>query len=56
MAHACWCMVHARNRLVEGLLLRQAMYIKYDPYANAFRVDDSYKVQRWLWSRTRVRG
>ena len=35
-------MGHAR--LVEGLVLRQAKYIKYDPYANAFRIDESYVV------------
>ena len=32
---------HLRE-IVEGLILRQAFYIMYDPYANAFRIDTSY--------------
>ena len=30
-------------RVVSGLIKRTAMYIRHDPYANAFRIDDSYK-------------
>lgn len=29
-------------RIVSGLIKRTAMYIRHDPYANAFRIDDSY--------------
>mmetsp|Transcript_1243 Transcript_1243/g.1875 ORF Transcript_1243/g.1875 Transcript_1243/m.1875 type:complete len:546 (+) Transcript_1243:76-1713(+) len=29
-------------RVVSGLIKRTAMYIRHDPYANAFRIDDSY--------------
>ena len=29
-------------RVVSGLIQRTAMYIRHDPYANAFRIDDSY--------------
>ena len=31
------------DRIVAGLIQRTAMYIRHDPYANAFRIDDSYK-------------
>ena len=31
------------QRLIEGLLRRQAMYINYDPYANSYRIDTNYK-------------
>jgi meiotically up-regulated gene 157 (Mug157) protein len=31
------------DRIVSGLIKRTAMYIRHDPYANAFRIDDSYK-------------
>lgn len=31
------------DRIVSGLIKRSAMYIRHDPYANAFRIDDSYK-------------
>ena len=31
------------DRIVAGLIKRTAMYIRHDPYANAFRIDDSYK-------------
>ena len=30
-------------RVVSGLIQRTAMYIRHDPYANAFRIDDTYK-------------
>ena len=30
------------QRIVSGLIKRTAMYIRHDPYANAFRIDDSY--------------
>ena len=30
------------NRVVSGLILRVAFYIRHDPYANAFRIDDTY--------------
>lgn len=30
------------DRIVSGLIKRIAMYIRHDPYANAFRIDDSY--------------
>jgi meiotically up-regulated gene 157 (Mug157) protein len=30
------------DRIVAGLIQRTAMYIRHDPYANAFRIDDSY--------------
>lgn len=30
------------DRIVSGLIRRVAMYIRHDPYANAFRIDDSY--------------
>lgn len=30
------------DRVVRGLIKRVAMYIRHDPYANAFRIDDSY--------------
>jgi meiotically up-regulated gene 157 (Mug157) protein len=30
------------NRIVAGLIKRTAMYIRHDPWANAFRIDDSY--------------
>ena len=30
------------ERIVSGLIKRSAMYIRHDPYANAFRIDDSY--------------
>jgi meiotically up-regulated gene 157 (Mug157) protein len=30
------------DRIVSGLIKRTAMYIRHDPYANAFRIDDSY--------------
>eukprot|EP00039_Didymoeca_costata_P007127 m.96591 g.96591 ORF g.96591 m.96591 type:complete len:564 (+) comp13552_c0_seq2:428-2119(+) len=29
--------------MIEGLILRQSFYINYDPYANAFRIDQNYK-------------
>mmetsp|Transcript_21669 Transcript_21669/g.32821 ORF Transcript_21669/g.32821 Transcript_21669/m.32821 type:complete len:546 (-) Transcript_21669:784-2421(-) len=29
-------------RVISGLIQRTAMYIRHDPYANAFRIDDSY--------------
>lgn len=29
-------------RVVSGLIQRTAMYIRHDPYANAFRIDDTY--------------
>jgi len=31
------------RRLVEGLVKRHAFYVLFDPYANAFRIDTSYK-------------
>jgi meiotically up-regulated gene 157 (Mug157) protein len=31
------------DRIVAGLIKRTAMYIRHDPYANAFRIDDTYK-------------
>jgi len=31
------------DRIVSGLIKRTAMYIRHDPYANAFRIDDSYQ-------------
>jgi len=31
------------QRLIEGLLRRQAMYIIYDPYGNSYRIDTNYK-------------
>eukprot|EP00529_Nitzschia_sp_RCC80_P014518 CAMPEP_0113477520 /NCGR_PEP_ID=MMETSP0014_2-20120614/20250_1 /TAXON_ID=2857 /ORGANISM="Nitzschia sp." /LENGTH=754 /DNA_ID=CAMNT_0000370617 /DNA_START=146 /DNA_END=2407 /DNA_ORIENTATION=- /assembly_acc=CAM_ASM_000159 len=31
------------RRVVRGLIRRVAMYIRHDPYANAFRIDDTYK-------------
>jgi uncharacterized protein len=30
------------NRIVAGLIRRTALYIRHDPYANAFRIDDTY--------------
>jgi len=30
------------DRIVSGLIRRSAQYIRHDPYANAFRIDDSY--------------
>jgi hypothetical protein len=30
------------DRVVSGLIQRSSMYIRHDPYANAFRIDDSY--------------
>jgi meiotically up-regulated gene 157 (Mug157) protein len=30
------------DRVVAGLIRRHAFYIRHDPYANAFRIDDSY--------------
>ncbi len=30
------------DRIVAGLIKRTAMYIRHDPWANAFRIDDSY--------------
>ncbi|CAB9512178.1 DUF1237 domain-containing protein [Seminavis robusta] len=30
------------DRIVSGLIARTATYIRHDPYANAFRIDDSY--------------
>lgn len=30
-------------RIVSGLIKRTAMYIRHDPYANAFRIDDTYQ-------------
>lgn len=30
------------DRIISGLIARHAMYIRHDPYANAFRIDDSY--------------
>jgi len=30
------------DRIVSGLIRRTATYIRHDPYANAFRIDDSY--------------
>jgi uncharacterized protein len=30
------------DRVVSGLIRRHALYIRHDPYANAFRIDDSY--------------
>jgi hypothetical protein len=29
------------DRIVSGLILRTARYIRHDPYANAFRIDDT---------------
>ena len=34
------------DRVVAGLIQRTAMYIRHDPYANAFRIDDSYKFSK----------
>ena len=31
------------RRVVQGLIRRVAFYIRHDPYANAFRIDTSYK-------------
>jgi uncharacterized protein len=31
------------DRVVAGLIARHALYIRHDPYANAFRIDDSYQ-------------
>jgi len=31
------------DRIVSGLIRRTAMYIRHDPWANAFRIDDTYK-------------
>lgn len=30
------------DRVISGLIARHAMYIRHDPYANAFRIDNSY--------------
>lgn len=30
------------DRIVSGLIRRTAMYIRHDPWANAFRIDDTY--------------
>jgi len=30
------------DRVVSGLIARHALYIRHDPYANAFRIDDTY--------------
>ena len=30
------------DRVVAGLIARHALYIHHDPYANAFRIDDTY--------------
>lgn len=30
------------ERIVSGLIKRSAFYIRHDPYANAFRIDDTY--------------
>lgn len=30
------------KRIVSGLIKRTALYIRHDPYANAFRIDDTY--------------
>ena len=30
------------DRIVSGLISRTAMYIRHDPYANAFRIDNTY--------------
>lgn len=30
------------DRIVKGLIKRTAMYIRHDPWANAFRIDDTY--------------
>jgi hypothetical protein len=30
------------DRVIAGLIKRVAMYIRHDPYANAFRIDDRY--------------
>lgn len=30
------------DRIVSGLIKRTSMYIRHDPYANAFRIDDTY--------------
>lgn len=30
------------DRIVSGLIRRTSTYIRHDPYANAFRIDDSY--------------
>lgn len=30
------------DRVVAGLIARHALYIRHDPYANAFRIDDTY--------------
>lgn len=30
------------DRVVAGLIARHALYIRHDPYANAFRIDNSY--------------
>ncbi len=32
----------ALERIVSGLIRRSAFYIRHDPYANAFRIDDTY--------------
>lgn len=31
------------DRVVYGLIQQHAFYIRFDPYANAFRIDDKYK-------------
>lgn len=30
------------DRIVSGLIKRTSLYIRHDPYANAFRIDDTY--------------
>jgi meiotically up-regulated gene 157 (Mug157) protein len=30
------------DRIVSGLVKRTGAYIRHDPYANAFRIDDTY--------------
>jgi meiotically up-regulated gene 157 (Mug157) protein len=30
------------DRIVRGLILRTAMYIRHDPYANSFHIDNTH--------------
>jgi meiotically up-regulated gene 157 (Mug157) protein len=30
------------DRVISGLIQRSSKYIRHNPYANAFRIDDSY--------------